>query len=801
MKRTLFLLLAFLSLLLPAAEITLAENGLAKATIVIPEQPKPIVKYAAAELAEHLQKMTGATFPIGFKPGNDVNIYLGFGNADGFQADEYVLNAQGSRIDIYGKDTSAKVNLFNYFYDNPDKGTLCGVYCFLDSLGVRWLAPGQEGMHVPDCKTLRIQEQSIRFKPFFQDRQICDAWNFMKMPDAKEYATDARDLYRWGLRNHVSTRNMVAGCHSERSLKLHENPEWLTHPTAHQLMKDGTRNPKYSCWTDPFTKEIWLRAVEGYFSGRAPKECGFDLNGYLHSQWPMPFISPDEFMIDPMDHGKTNDGRCWCDRCQDFRKKHPCQDDTEIIWQVIGDIAKQVELKYPGKYISTLVYPPKKLLPKTIETPKNIRIRICMQGPRNMVFPEMLENDLKLLKTWGDFLGPRNIPLWVYQCAAGFGLALPGVIDTYPHLIARFIQEIKPLCAGMMCENHNLTHTCRNLDVYVFMRLMWNPDLDVEKELEEYFRFYYGPSAQPAKELFDLFEKNWLAIDTRILRKKQTEIGLAISSREQFQKAVWSQVYTAEVMKQIDSLMQRINLLAPEATVYARRARILQKNLVQIMKDERSDVMDKEERRNSLNLPVSPSTAKEFPAAQEWSQAQAYQLLSAQRMSPELKAGGSFRLLASADTLFIRVELKEPKMADSKTDARHQPGNVDIWRDNCIELFFHAEKTRKFWQLIVNDNNAWSCQIREKVLNRWEMMPGLRVKTQRQPDGWTAEIAVPLKEIDADKGNLRFNLTRERNVKGEPPEYSTWSPLAMLGNWHGVDNYGTILLPPKASAQ
>ena len=254
-------------------------------------------------------------------------------------------------------------------------------------------------------------------------------------------------------------------------------------------------------------------------------------------------------------------------------------------------------------------------------------------------------------------------------------------------------------------------------------------------------------------------------------------------------------------MQRIDSLTQRINLLAPEATVYAKRARILQKNLVQIMKDERSDVMDKEERRKALNLLVSASTAKVFPTEQEWSHAQACNLLSAQRMTPELKAGGSFRLLASGDTLFIRVELKEPKMADSKTDASHQPGNVDIWRDNCIELFFYAEKTRKYWQLIVNDNDAWSCQIREKVLNRWEQMSGLRVKTQRQADGWTAEIAVPLKEIDADKGNLRFNLTRERNVKGEPTEYSTWSPLAMLGNWHGMDNYGTVILPAKGSAQ
>ena len=39
---------------LTAAEITLAENGQAKAGIVIPADAKPIVRFAAGELAEHL---------------------------------------------------------------------------------------------------------------------------------------------------------------------------------------------------------------------------------------------------------------------------------------------------------------------------------------------------------------------------------------------------------------------------------------------------------------------------------------------------------------------------------------------------------------------------------------------------------------------------------------------------------------------------------------------------------------------------------------------------------------------------
>ena len=798
MKRLAALFLIAVLPVLSAAEITLAENGQAKAGIVIPVKAKPIVQLAARELAEHLKQMTGAEFKISRRPAAKVNFYLGFGDAANFGPDEYVIEAAGDRIDIYGKDTPKRVQMFNYFYDNPDKGTLRGVHNFLDSLGVRWLAPGKGGTYVPVRKTLRIPERKIHFKPFYRDRQIADGWNFIrKHPDAKEYVKSVDELFLWGIRNNVSTRNMVPGGHSERSLGLFKNPEWLKHTSAHQQMKDGRRNPNYSCWTDPYTREVWLRAVEGYFSGKSPQECGFTgIKGYIDSKWPMPFISPDEFMIDPMDHSTGNDGRCWCDRCQEFRKQHPCPDDTEIIWKVIGGIAQTIKDKYPGRYISTLVYPPKKSMPRKLEKTGNIRVRICLPGARSMIFPDQLEYDLKLLKSWGDLLGPKNIPLWVYQCTADFGRFLPGVPDVYPNLTAQYLRTMKPYCAGISCENHQQTHTFRNMDVYIFMRLVWDPDRDVKKELEAYFRLYYGPAAEPARKLFELFENNWIRIDRMICTNRtggSNQIGIVRANKDQYQRMVWSEVYTPAEMNKIDSLLKKMEASVPAGSVYARRVGLLRKYLFGVMKAERSEVMDKEENRKKLNLTVFASAGTGFPADAEWEKAPEYRLISADRMTPKLQAGGSFRLLASKERLFIRAELQEPLPAKSKTDPKHASGNEDIWKDNCIELFFFAEKSRKFWQIIVNDNNAWSSVFKGRVLPRWIQMKGLQVKTHRKADGWTADISIPLKELKNEGNTLRFNFTRERNIDGIKQENSTWSPLAMVGNWHAADNYGTLI--------
>ena len=52
----------------------------------------------------------------------------------------------------------------------------------------------------------------------------------------------------------------------------------------------------------------------------------------------------------------------------------------------------------------------------------------------------------------------------------------------------------------------------QGLDLYLCARLLWNPDLDVDRELNHYYRHYYGRAAAPMKAyhsaLMDAFEKH-----------------------------------------------------------------------------------------------------------------------------------------------------------------------------------------------------------------------------------------------------------------------------------------------------
>ena len=795
MKKRLCSFLFLAALYVFSGDLTLAENGIAQAGIVIPEKAKPVVLFAAKELKTHLDAMTGADFVIGTKTSKPCSIRLGFGNTEKFIPDEYVISVKERTVEIYGRDSDRGVILFDLFYDNPYKGTLSGVYGFLDSLGIRWPAPG--AAHVPKKKTVSIQEGFVRFKPVFKSREIADAWNFIAVyPDAKEYVQHTGDIYLWGLRNGASTRSLVPGCHSEHALGLFRNSERMKEQDSWKLGKDGIRNKNYSCWTSPATKKYWLKAADAYFSGISPQNAGFDLKGYLHSKWPMPFIISDEFMIDPMDHSSDEDGRCWCKRCDDFRRKYKCADDTEIIWKVISEIAVEIGRKHPGKYISTLVYPPKCGFPKYFPPPPNVRVRICLTGPRNLNFPNCLAGDMALLKKWADALGRGNIPLWCYQCTASFGRSLPGIPDTYPHLIASYLKKIQPFCSGMFLENHNLTHTFRNLDVYIFLRMAYNPSRNIEKELSDYFSAYYGPAAGEVQAFFQSLETNWNAID-KLIRNDDYEtgsLGVSIKNKKQAQKLVWSRVYTLTEMDRLDTILNQAENTAKNNTCALERVKRLRKWLFEIMKAERLEVMSKEDARKNIVINAGYTEAKTSPAENEWKTAEEYALVQAVRMAPEIRANGKFRMLASQDRIFIRAELLEPEVARSATRMDRRSGDREIWKDNGIELFFYSMRTKKFWQIIVNDNGAWASQTSGRILKKWTQFPGLTVRTFRKSAAWHAEISIPLSELKINGGELRFNLTRERNIKGIKPEFSTWSPLAMIGNWHDPENYGTIIL-------
>jgi hypothetical protein len=748
------------------------------AEIVLPEKPFATAKIAAEELQYHLRKMTGGSFPIvtartsryataiyvGDQPAAaKVSLSLKQVRPDGF-----LRSVKGKDIYILGDDDQKKPKgpVTVFYFETRRRGTLHGVYDFLEELGVRWPAPGKRYEYIPAREEIVISDAEKNEAPVFSQRNMTRIHNFMKYNDAKVYADEAADATWWALRMRASwIRGIGDGSHTEQLLKLPEI--WFKdHPERFQLMKNGKRNPRYICWSDPAVKEIWLKAADAYFSGKMPADAGLP-----HVKSWRGWNVKEEFLINAMDHGPQNDGRCRCERCNAFRKKHPCLDDTELYWQVIAYVAKEIEKKHPGKFIGALVYPPMTRFPKTVELPKNLRIRICQSGIKTVLLPAVLKENLEQIRLWTDHLGVDKVCLGIYVMET-FGGRLPAFPENYPHLAAEYFRTIEGKCTGTRIAYTAPTHTERVLDMYVQSKLLWNPRQDVDAIINDHCRVMYGPAAEVMKQIYERFEKNfstyYKTVTPDIPNPREIGIGRDDKANRIF---AWSKVYTEQEMKTVGDLLDKAEKLAGGKQPYAQRLQVFRTWIYGMMTAERKQVLDIQ--ANSLQIQLKRN---------RWCPWQNFHSMDIynKNMAPT-----RFRMKHDGKQLILQVIAEEPEMKKVLFDPAAAPENV--WKDDTIELFI--ENQGRVRQIIFSASGK--CTSRLVPEEQWGPVPGLVHSVHNHTRARRLEIALPLPQ--GKGGSFRMNLTRSRKLTTRYRESSTWSESAKRG-WTDPSGYAAVMI-------
>ena len=155
------------------AQVTLVEGGNARAVIVLPVEATEVEQYAAEELVYHVHKGTGVTLEVvaedavGARPGGRVFL----GNTDAARAagidlsalepEVVVLRTVEGNLIVAGEDTEG-----DPISEVTHCGTLWGVYELLDRfMGVRWLWPGELGVHVPPTDSVVIAQLDETIAP------------------------------------------------------------------------------------------------------------------------------------------------------------------------------------------------------------------------------------------------------------------------------------------------------------------------------------------------------------------------------------------------------------------------------------------------------------------------------------------------------------------------------------------------------------------------------------------------------------------------------------------------------------
>ena len=157
----------------PSRVVLFASNGAARARIVVPDGPADRVQRAATELADYLERSTGAGFEVveesAARETNPADVHVGrTAVARGLDLGLDSLDADGFVLSFPEAGAAAVV-----ICGASDYGTQFGVYEFLERyVGVRWLFPGKLGEHVPSQPTLKIAAVDVRGEPAFFSRQM-----------------------------------------------------------------------------------------------------------------------------------------------------------------------------------------------------------------------------------------------------------------------------------------------------------------------------------------------------------------------------------------------------------------------------------------------------------------------------------------------------------------------------------------------------------------------------------------------------------------------------------------------------
>lgn len=796
--------------------LVLAQEGVARA-VIVPAEGNAVAAFAAAELERYLEQITGADFEVAGEgarlPREEgegaagvagmARILIGdCPEARAAGLDVSTLKRDGSwravvgnDLLLLGRDQSAPVRM--RWNEYVEMGSLFAVYDFLEDVcGVRFIKSGPFGEVVPPAATLTVPRDTVRDEPVFLDRSFYPfSARGYDLPDADAHEPAEGDTTwpsrtSWGLKLRWETQKMVAGCHSAHYLDFDkrfaaDHPDWFA------LLPNGERainTPRgsYLCYSQPGLIQAWIDDARAYFAGEPPQSRGlttWNKGGY-----------GVEFMVDPHDSYPY----CQCEDCQRVYRADPEQDFSEIIFGAVARVAEAVS-DFDGRYISTLAYGPKVQPPKTVTLPDNVRVRLCVNGALYHSMPGTRDTQLDLVRRWSERM-EGDLVLWIYPDQARPGKPIAGVPEIAPHAMAEFLRAVRPYVAGCFFENESTAETFRFLDEYITMKLLWDPEQDVDALLADYFRSFYGPAAEPISALYARLEELW--------RQVYTIYG---GDRPRFASRVdlWEKIYTEEELERLSALVTRAEELARGDEAYAWR--------VALMREEMVGRLQRNRQTYERELGVAAQTestcyrAQAAPDADGLLPMSAWEGVRHEVLRPAMGTEGlhvltHFKTSWTPEALHLLIEAEEPDPGNSATKLDREADDPDLWTDQTVEFMLTCEDPRIMsdvrYHVLINDRGVVADLSNSLGASDWGWDSGATVAVERTESGWVARVAAPWAAMGiADPealGRVAFNVVRHRARRNLEPEYYSWSQAPEDGGWTESTLHGQLIFSADA---
>jgi len=465
------------------SHLALAQDGKALQPIVISPQASDGTRLVAKELAEYLGRITGTDFKVQEGSGSN-GIVLG--TLSQFPAKELAtpLELRGAYdgVEAYAIRTEPKRVLL---LGLTETGASHAAYRFLETLGCRWFFPGKNWEVVPSQNTLNysVNESS---RPAVLARRV---WPGFGLWDERAKSDDAA----WNRRNRMA-----------QSFRISTGHAWETIVAVNKEIFD--KHPEYFAL---------VKQPDGSLRRQGPMiELGNPAVRQLVTQWALNIFrdhpSEDMVSVDPADGLYKNESP---------ESKAYGASVSDQVFGLANEVARAVAKKYPGKMVGLLAYS-NHADPPSFPLEPNVYVQLTHGfnfSGKGYTFEE-------LLKQWE--AKTSNLGMYAYLSIWNSDSdwdRLPGApVRKWAAVMSDYAVSRKTSVDAERSSNWGP----RGLGYYVVSRVLWNPDTDIDKLLQDFYGKAFGPAAGTMKRYYE-------RLDAENAKMSRDLIGMAMNDLDE----------------------------------------------------------------------------------------------------------------------------------------------------------------------------------------------------------------------------------------------------------------------------
>ena len=448
--------------------VTLVQDGLPMARIVIAQKAPDEIKAAARALARYMEEASGARLEVlsddAAQADEGLTIQVGRTRlstdeplfAKDLDEDGFVIQARPKTVIITGP---------------TDWGTEFGVYDFLERIvGVRWLLPGADGDDVPVMKTISVPIGKISDQPVFFSRLFSGLRGTPQAQWARFNRMHGRISFHHNLL-HLLPPAKYTKTHPEFFPMKDGKTRYLPAPEEHGWQP---------CFSAPGLADEAVRNIIAFFKEH-PDVTSYSLgandsSGYCRCPNCLARISGEKNFLGLVDYSDLYYD--WCN-------------------QVIEGVLKV----YPDKWFGCLAYSEVAAPPKKVKVHPRL-IPYMTYDRMKWIQPEIEADGHKATEAWH----AASPTLGWYDYIYGTPYCLPRVFFHKSEEYLRYAQS-----QGVKAHYAEIyPNFGEGPKPYVFLKLWWNPNQDVDTLLKEWYERCVGPDAAPALAgYYAMWERFW----------------------------------------------------------------------------------------------------------------------------------------------------------------------------------------------------------------------------------------------------------------------------------------------------